>query len=83
MYIKRFWIGGNDIAKEGFFTWIGSGEPVPHIGWHRGQPNNYQNNENCMQIRYHGTFNDCNCAARLPYYCDVPNPGIHLVFIYV
>src|SRR6185369_15166649 len=41
----QFWIGLSDAAEEGTFVWT-SGAHVTFQSWHRGEPNNYEE-ENC------------------------------------
>ncbi|MGE3108915.1 MAG: lectin-like protein [Phycisphaerales bacterium] len=41
---RPMWIGLNDFADPGAFTWI-SGEPVVYTNWAEGQPDNFTGNE--------------------------------------
>jgi len=42
-----FWLGGNDKNLEGSWEWI-DGTPVEFTDWQRGQPNNLNNEQDCM-----------------------------------
>ena len=33
----HYWLGGSDLAREGDWKWLNSGEPVPNFIWNRGQ----------------------------------------------
>lgn len=66
---KEFWIGLNDLAKEGWFTWISDYSTVAYTDWHPGNPNNYRGNEDCCEI--HGFhWNDDNCARPYCFICE-------------
>jgi len=58
---RALWIGLNDAASEGAFTWI-SGDAAAYRNWSSGEPNNYGGNENYAYIGYptfaDGTWND-------------------------
>lgn len=44
------WIGVNDRETEGAYEWA-DGEPVSRFNWSEGQPDNFQGQENCAEIR--------------------------------
>lgn len=44
------WIGANDRDTEGAYEWA-DGEPVTRFNWSMGQPDNFQGQENCAEIR--------------------------------
>lgn len=60
------WIGFNDEAVEGQFTWYDQ-SPVVYTNWATGEPNNSGGNEDCVQIypggSQPGTWNDLNCGG--------------------
>ncbi|XP_051865947.1 C-type lectin mannose-binding isoform-like [Pristis pectinata] len=43
------WIGLNDRSKEGTYTWI-DGSTYSYHNWAKGEPNNIDNNEHCVNI---------------------------------
>ena len=69
----NFFTGANDIDEEGVWTYWHSGKPVTYGNWRSGQPNNYQNNEDCMEIRISfNSSNDWHCTADAKFVCEVP-----------
>ena len=64
------WFGYNDIRREGHWVWANpSGRCKRYTNWHRGEPNNWHN-EDCAQMYRSGKWNDLRCNARLPYVCE-------------
>ena len=67
-----WWIGLNDIQKEGIFTWTDS-TPVDFLAWAENQPDNWRvtNGEDCGTIysRYTYLFNDMSCSNENAYVC--------------
>ena len=61
------WIGGNDLATEGSWTWA-DGTSWSFTNW-RGLPNN-DGNEDCLDIGYYKEeWNDNKCSSKLPSIC--------------
>ena len=53
-----YYIGLNDIEKEGTFVWA-NGENTAYTNWEENEPNNSGNNEDCTQMRkQNGKWND-------------------------
>src|SRR6185503_8412841 len=46
---RRAWIGLNDAASEGTFTWS-SGGPVTYTNWNAGEPNDFGGNEDYAEM---------------------------------
>jgi len=44
------WIGANDRDTEDAFEWA-DGEPVTRFNWSMGQPDNFQGQEHCVELR--------------------------------
>ena len=38
--------------QEGNWIWIKTGDLVDFTAWRQGEPNNLQNNENCLHLYY-------------------------------
>ena len=47
----NFWIGLNDLVKEGDWRLASSGLKPFYLNWHHDQPNNRGGNEHCARIR--------------------------------
>ncbi|XP_017071967.1 uncharacterized protein LOC108108426 [Drosophila eugracilis] len=69
-----YWLGVSDIAKEGEFVSIASGKRSPFFKWKAGQPNNLENNENCVDI-YKGHMYDSNCDEEQSFICEAHGYG--------
>lgn len=56
---RNLWIGFNDLAVEGAFTWA-SGETSAYSNWYTEEPNNAGGNENYAEISFSrsGKWND-------------------------
>nr|XP_020506487.1 macrophage mannose receptor 1-like [Labrus bergylta] len=67
------WIGLNDINIEGQFVYS-DGTPADFLLWGPNQPDNWQNNEDCVHIRgadhsEAGKFNDDFCTSTKEFVC--------------
>ncbi|XP_001647954.2 C-type lectin 37Da [Aedes aegypti] len=81
-----FWIGASDLADEGTFVWVATGEEVTYTNWRENEPNNEGGNEDCIQLayipalNYHWSWNDNTCAGQSLYFicesveCDCVQP---------
>jgi hypothetical protein len=74
MYQKfgSIWVAGNDIAREGVWTWAPKNAPINVLlVWSPGQPDN-RNIENCLQLRapYWYQLNDLDCRTNLTLLCQ-------------
>ncbi|PFX13617.1 CD209 antigen-like protein E [Stylophora pistillata] len=67
---EKAWIGLNDIATEGLFTWV-DGCPDKFRYWAESQPNDFQG-EDCVHSlgpRHGYMWNDIDCSACQQYTC--------------
>ncbi|KAM9785502.1 galactose-specific lectin nattectin-like [Neosynchiropus ocellatus] len=67
----RTFVGGHDLGKEGSWMWS-DGSKFEFNLWLKGEPNNYGNGEDCMEINFQDQPNDIACASPKPYICAKP-----------
>ncbi|XP_005094809.1 C-type lectin domain family 4 member F-like [Aplysia californica] len=70
---SRLWLGATDLGKEGIWTWVTSNRRLSVEDWARTQPDNYKNNEHCLEIRKEigrKVWNDMPCDYKLGYLCQ-------------
>uniref|UniRef100_A0A8D0DKJ8 C-type lectin domain-containing protein n=2 Tax=Salvator merianae TaxID=96440 RepID=A0A8D0DKJ8_SALMN len=60
----------NDIQTEGRFVYL-NGSPVAYTNWKRGEPNNYDNVEDCVIILEDALWNDYNCNSKCLIICEI------------
>ncbi|MEE9440233.1 MAG: HYR domain-containing protein [Saprospiraceae bacterium] len=65
------YIGLNDIAEEGTFVWS-NGETSAFTNWGSGQPNNYNNDQDCVVMNCGGGWNDEYCNVPHEYIMEIP-----------
>lgn len=70
--MDRFWISGNDLAKEKHFTWLSTGEPFTFTYWGISQPDDDVGDEDCVEIRNFGklVWNDESCLLSQNFICE-------------
>ncbi len=66
------WIGLSDHVLEGSFEWV-NGDPITYTNWYPGQPNNYNNNQDYVEIMNSGEWNDQYNYYSLYFIMEVPN----------
>ncbi|CAL4124708.1 unnamed protein product, partial [Meganyctiphanes norvegica] len=63
--LLSFWVGGSDSKIEGRWEWL-NGQPIStdhrSFPWLRGEPNGIKH-EDCLEINYHGHYNDVTCYS--------------------
>ncbi|XP_073453221.1 mannose-binding protein C-like [Aquarana catesbeiana] len=62
-------MGINDIQIEGNFRDL-SGQVITYFNWRAGEPNNLNNNEDCVEMWDDGGWNDENCASKRFFVCE-------------
>ena len=65
------WIGGTDENTEGLFEWVNR-EGFIYRNWLIGQPNNMNGNEDYIELRPDGYWNDQNGASSREFVCEIP-----------
>jgi len=70
------WIGLNDAAKEGNWVWT-SGERANFTNWGKGEPNNFNDGEDCAVLRTQNKlgvprkWNDAWCSIQNGAICEL------------
>lgn len=75
LFADDFWIGLSDAEQEGDWVWMSSKTLLTSSGfsdWNPGQPNNYQQNENCAHLNKAMDYqwNDFACNSDNHYICE-------------
>jgi len=65
----NYWIGLSDEVEEGTFVW-GDGSKLDYSGFNPGEPNDYGQGEDCVQIRTGAGWNDIPCVYTAPFVCQ-------------
>ena len=68
----RAWIGLSDAAIEGEMVWS-SGEPLSYTNWYPGQPNDYNYQQDYVELLGNGQWNDQYNSYSLEYIVEVPS----------
>lgn len=66
---QQAWIGLSDSATEETFEWV-TGVALTLGPWATGEPNDKDDNEDCVQIAAVGEWNDDSCNEELAYVCE-------------
>ncbi|ENN76499.1 lectin subunit alpha [Dendroctonus ponderosae] len=73
---RGFWTSGTRFGNGGnAFVWFSTGKPVVFSAFANGQPDNYNNNEDCIEVLSYskpGTWewNDYPCTERRGFICQ-------------
>ena len=65
-----FWIGANDIDRENEWKWVNTNTPVQWFDWSRREPNDKNDNEDCVAIYWTAQWNDNRCNASFKSICE-------------
>uniref|UniRef100_A0A1B0CL44 Putative c-type lectin n=1 Tax=Lutzomyia longipalpis TaxID=7200 RepID=A0A1B0CL44_LUTLO len=65
------WIGGYKYNDGTTWRWISNGEEIRYSNWVSDQPDNWNNQENCLNTRYDGQWNDLTCTQTHYFICQV------------
>jgi len=70
------WLGGNDIASEGTFRFVGSNALVLSGYWSTGEPDNFLGNQDCIWMWLAAApdpkIDDLQCTASRRFLCERP-----------
>ncbi len=69
--LQSAWIGLSDYQNEGQFEWE-SGESLNYTNWYTGQPNNYNNNQDYVEMLNDGRWNDQYNNYSLEFIMEIP-----------
>lgn len=75
-----YWTSGTDLGNENNFFWTSSGQNIDYNAWNDGQPDNTNDNENCVELRYRKNvykLNDNNCYAKVYFICTSVDIDVH------
>ncbi|XP_065117913.1 macrophage mannose receptor 1-like [Paramisgurnus dabryanus] len=67
------WIGFTSLDSNSGYVWSDQ-TPSDYQNWASGEPNNYNNNENCAEYGYYSgnKWNDQDCDAFINWVCQIP-----------
>ncbi|KAK3741516.1 hypothetical protein RRG08_018133 [Elysia crispata] len=65
------WLGLTDDVKEGEHIWV-DGTPLDYSNWHDGEPNNWNNIQDCVELTTSGKWNNRNCENGYGVVCKRP-----------
>jgi hypothetical protein len=68
---NRFWIGLNKLNGNLCFGWSDA-QPYIFASWDQGQPDNWGNFEECVEIMPNSNFNDISCYVDRGWMCRIP-----------
>uniref|UniRef100_A0A1Q3FRY7 Putative salivary c-type lectin n=2 Tax=Culex tarsalis TaxID=7177 RepID=A0A1Q3FRY7_CULTA len=70
-----WWIAGTDLGKTGSFVWITDNRPVDfptgYTNFNRGEPNNGNGKEHCLEVGTGTKWNDVSCDRKNRYICEL------------
>lgn len=71
-FFSQFWVGLNDMEKEGQWTWINGHTSLPsEISWLSGQPN-IDETKNCGCVGYDNKMRNKKCSSNYRGLCEKP-----------
>lgn len=73
---REYWIGLDDRQREGTFRWADGREAGPDTPWAGGEPNDYNNAEDCAHLLAdHLGLNDLGCGSARAFICEATCPA--------
>ncbi|XP_013402520.1 perlucin [Lingula anatina] len=69
----NWWLGGNDMAQEGRWVWVGTNKVMSYTNWYPGQPSNYKGIEHCLLLLWshiQHRWNDAPCGLAKNFICQ-------------
>ncbi|XP_068212227.1 macrophage mannose receptor 1-like isoform X2 [Palaemon carinicauda] len=68
---KDFWIGLQDDGSGNDWHWLDGSDYEQYLNWAPNQPDDYQKNEHCGELKRDGTWNDLPCENSLGSVCKI------------
>ncbi|KAH8351927.1 hypothetical protein KR084_000645 [Drosophila pseudotakahashii] len=73
---RIYWLDINDLDKEGQFKSSASGKQAPFFKWRAGQPNNFDENQHCVDL-LDGLMYDNKCKSLSYFICQSDNDSLN------
>ncbi len=67
---QSYWVGLDDSEEEGSFVWLDGSALTYEDFWNGGEPNDYGDGEDCVQLLDNGRWNDIPCSAGSAVLCE-------------
>lgn len=66
------WMGATALGNEPYFYWMGRNRAMTFTDWVKGDPNNFDGYEDCMELRFESDlkWNDCPCDEKKNFVCE-------------
>jgi len=72
---KSAWIGLSDLGIESGWEWS-DGKPTTYFNWRSGQPDDWSQMEDCVQMKTGGQWDDVNCGEKASFMCKRFNNSV-------
>ena len=72
---RNAWIGLSDLGIESGWEWT-DGKPTTYFNWISGQPDDWSQMEDCVQMRTGGQWDDRNCGEKTSFICKRANNSV-------
>ncbi|CAM9954790.1 unnamed protein product, partial [Heterosigma akashiwo] len=70
------WIGLNDESTEGTYVWADGTSVGGYTNWNTGEPNDYGDSEDCVEMTSSGGWNDNSCSNTQASVCEIPTADL-------
>ena len=64
------WLGGHDKERENLWSWTDGTPWVSFQNWARGEPNNANGGEDCVEMGRVASWNDGTCQDEKAFICE-------------
>ncbi|XP_034669497.1 CD209 antigen-like protein E [Drosophila subobscura] len=68
---QKYWIDLNDLDKEGEFISATTGVKGTFFHWYKGEPNNFANSEDCVDLTFEYAMSDRSCDQTHYFICEL------------